>query len=80
VVLATRRNAADEIGALGGPLLLSADKDATTAAQTARRLEPLAAHFVESTARFRPGDNRVEYFAAFWYDGAGLRRLEEASV
>ena len=35
--LAARRKAADEIGALGSPLLLSADKQTTSSAQIAKR-------------------------------------------
>ena len=43
--LATRRKVADEIGALGSPLLLSAETQPTTSAQIAKRLEALAARF-----------------------------------
>jgi multidrug resistance protein MdtO len=46
--LATRREAADEIGAIGSPLLLSADRENATAVVLAGRLESLAERFAPS--------------------------------
>jgi multidrug resistance protein MdtO len=79
--LAARRKAADEIDALGSPLLLDAEKDATTSAQIAKRLEALAGRF--AVAEF-PGSLQgpTEWSASplFPMIDAGLRRLEEASI
>jgi multidrug resistance protein MdtO len=80
--LATRRKAVDEIGALGSPLLLSADKDATTSAQIAGRLEVLAARFVDAAPQDSVHETPPEWNISplFRMIDAGLRRLEEASV
>jgi multidrug resistance protein MdtO len=79
--LATRRKVVDQIGALGSPLLLSADKDATTSAQIARRLEVLAARFVKAapqgSVQETPEWNISPLFRMI---DAGLRRLEEESM
>ena len=79
--LAARRKAADEIGALGSPLLLDADKDATTSAQIAKRLEALAGRFaVAETQRPILGPAEWSTSPLFPMIDAGLRRLEEASI
>jgi multidrug resistance protein MdtO len=79
--LATRRKAVDEIGALGSSLLLSADKDTTTSAQIARRLEVLAARFVEAAPQGSVQETTEWNISPlFRMIDAGLRRLEEASV
>ncbi len=79
--LAARRQAAEEIGALGSPLLLSADKDATASAQIAQRLEALGGRFAVAETR-RPARGSTEWSTSplFRMIDAGLRRLEEASV
>jgi multidrug resistance protein MdtO len=79
--LAARRKAADEIGALGSSLLLDADKDATTSAQIAERLEVLAGRFAVAEPR-RPLQAPTEWSTSplFPMIDAGLRRLEEASI
>jgi multidrug resistance protein MdtO len=79
--LAARRNAADEIGALGSPLLLSADEATTSSAQIAERLEALAGRF--TVAEILPPLQRPTEWSAsplFPIIDAGLRRLEEASI
>jgi multidrug resistance protein MdtO len=79
--LAARRKAADEIGALGSPLLLDADKDATTSAQIAKRLEALAGRFaVAEPPRPLQGSTEWSMSPLFPMIDAGLRRLEEASI
>jgi len=79
--LAARRKAADEIGALGSPLLLDADKDATTSSQIAKRLEALAGRFAVGEPR-HPLQGSTEWSTSplFPMIDAGLRRLEEASI
>jgi multidrug resistance protein MdtO len=79
--LAARRKVADEIGALGSPLLLDADKDATASAQIAKRLEALAGRFAVAEPP-RPPDAPTEWNTSplFPMIDAGLRRLEEASI
>ncbi len=79
--LAVRRKAADEIGALGSPLLLDADKDATTRAQIAKRLEALADRFAVAEIPGPPqGPTGWSHSPLFPMIDAGLRRLEEASI
>jgi len=79
--LAARRKAADEIGALGSLLLLDADKDATTSAQIAKRLEALAGSFAGAEpSRLLQGSTERSTSQLFPMIDAGLRRLEEASV
>jgi multidrug resistance protein MdtO len=79
--LAARRKAADEIGALGSPLLLDADKDAATSAQIAKRLEALAGRFaVAEPPRSLQGPTEWSTSPLFPMIDAGLRRLEEASI
>jgi len=79
--LAARRKAADEIGALGSPLLLDADKDAATSAQIAKRLEALAGRFaVAAPPRLLEGPTKWSTSPLFPMIDAGLRRLEEASI
>jgi multidrug resistance protein MdtO len=79
--LAVRRKAADEIGALGSPLLLDADKDETTSAQIAKRLEALAGRFaVAETPTPLQGPTEWSTSPFFPMIDAGLRRLEEASI
>jgi multidrug resistance protein MdtO len=79
--LAARRKAADEIGALGSPLLLDADKDATISAQIAQRLEALAGRFMVAETP-TPLQGRTEWSTSPFFPmiDAGLRRLEEASI
>jgi multidrug resistance protein MdtO len=79
--LATRRKAADEIGALGSPLLLSAETQTTTSAQVAKRLDALAARFAVV------GPQRSIQEPTEWNSSpllrmidAGLRQLEEVSI
>jgi multidrug resistance protein MdtO len=79
--LAARRKAADEIGALGSPLLLSADEPTTSSVQIAKRLEVLAGRF--ATAEIPPprlGPTEWSTSPLFPIIDAGLRRLEEASI
>ena len=79
--LTARRKAADEIGALGSPLLLDSDKDATTSAQIAKRLEALADRFaVAEIPRSLQGPTEWSTSPLFPMIDAGLRRLEEASI
>ena len=82
--LAARRYSVDEIGALCGPLLLSADNDTSRSAQIAERLEALAARFAvsETQAPMLPGDRQVEWSTSplFATIDTGLRRLEEAPI
>jgi multidrug resistance protein MdtO len=79
--IAARRKAVDEIGALGSPLLLSAEKQTTTSAQIAQRLEVLAARFAVAEPQrtvLEPTDwNSAPLFRMI---DAALRRLEEVPV
>jgi multidrug resistance protein MdtO len=79
--LATRRKAADEIGALGSQLLLSADEPTTSSAQIAKRLEALAGRFAAAEIP-PPLQAPIEWSTSplFPIIDAGLRRLEEASI
>jgi multidrug resistance protein MdtO len=79
--LATRRNVADEIGALSSPLLLSADKHMTTSAEIAKRLEALAARFtLAESERSVQEPTELNESPLFRMIDTGLRRLEEESV
>ena len=79
--LSARRKAADEIGALGSPLLLSADKHTTSSAQIAERLEALADRFAVTEIPGRlQGPTEWSTSPLFPMIDAGLRRLEEASI
>ncbi len=79
--LAARREAADEIGALGSPLLLSADEHTTNSTQIARRLEALAGRFaVAEIPPHLPGPTEWSRSPLFPIIDAGLRRLEAASI
>jgi multidrug resistance protein MdtO len=79
--LAARRKAADDIGALGSPLLLSAEKPTTSSAQIAKRLEALAGRFaVAEMPRPLHGPTEWSTSPLFPMIDAGLRRLEEASI
>jgi multidrug resistance protein MdtO len=79
--LTARRKAADEIGALGSPLLLDSDKDATASAQIANRLEALADRFAVTEIPGRlQGPTEWSTSPLFPMIDAGLRRLEEASI
>jgi multidrug resistance protein MdtO len=79
--LATRRETAREIGAIEGPLLLSADQDATTSAHIAKRLEILADRFatagIHPSARSEELQTEWSTMPLFRIVDAGLRRLEE---
>jgi multidrug resistance protein MdtO len=82
--LAARRHAAVEIGALEGPLLLSAGTDARTTAQIADRLEALADRFAvsETDVHTPPADRQVAWTTSpilHIVDG-GLRTLEKARI
>jgi multidrug resistance protein MdtO len=79
--LAARRRVAEEIGALGSVLLLSADNDATTRTQIADRLETLADRFAGPGVR-PPTNPQVEWSASplLCIIDAGLLRLEEAPI
>jgi multidrug resistance protein MdtO len=79
--LTARRKAADEIGALGSPLLLDSDKDATASAQIANRLEALADRFAVTEIPGRlQGPTEWSTSPLFPMIDGGLRRLEEASI
>jgi multidrug resistance protein MdtO len=79
--LAARRKAADEIGALGSPLLLSADEPTASSAQIATRLEALAGRFAAAEIPPPlPGLTEWSTSPLFPIIDAGLRRLEEASI
>jgi multidrug resistance protein MdtO len=79
--LAGRRKAADEIGALGSPLLLSAAKHQTTSVQIAKRLEALAGRFEVAESRHSLQEpTQWNASPLFPMIDAGLRRLEEAST
>jgi multidrug resistance protein MdtO len=79
--LAARRKAADEIGALGSPLLLSADEPTTSSAQIAKRLEALAGRFaVAEIPRSAHGPTERSTSPLFPMIDESLRRLEEASI
>jgi multidrug resistance protein MdtO len=81
--LVGRREATREIGELEGPLLLSADRDITTSAYIANRLEILAGRFATSEAHSPPPseNSRAEWSALplFHIIDAGLRRLEQVT-
>jgi multidrug resistance protein MdtO len=79
--LATRRKAADELGALGSPLLLDADTHSGSSTQIAKRLEALAGRFAATEIQ-RPLQGPTEWSASPFFPmiDAGLRRLEEASI
>jgi multidrug resistance protein MdtO len=79
--LAARRHIAEEIGALGTVLLLSADDDATTRPQIANRLESLADRFAAPGVH-PPTNPQVEWSASplLGIIDAGLLRLEEAPI
>jgi multidrug resistance protein MdtO len=79
--LSARRHVADEIGALGSVLLLSADNDATTRTQIANRLETLADRFAASGVR-PPTNPQIEWSTSplLRIVDAGLLRLEEAPI
>ena len=83
-LLAAPRHAAVEIGALEGPLLLSAGTDARTTAQIADRLEALADRFAvsETDVHTPPADRQVAWTTSpilHIVDG-GLRTLEKARI
>jgi multidrug resistance protein MdtO len=81
--LEARRYAAEEIGSLEAPLLLSADDDARTSAQIAHRLEALAARFTSSETQARtPADRQVKWTTSplLRIIGGGLRRIEKAVI
>ena len=79
--LTARRKAADEISALGSPLLLDSDKDATASAQIANRLEALADRFAVTEIPGRlQGPTEWSTSPLFPMIDGGLRRLEEASI
>jgi multidrug resistance protein MdtO len=79
--LAVRRQAVDEIGGLGSPLLLDADKDATMSAQIVGRLEALASRFAVNELPLPPrGPTEWSPSPLFPMIDTGLRRLEEAPI
>jgi multidrug resistance protein MdtO len=79
--LSARRHVADEIGALGSVLLLSADNNATTRTQIANRLETLAGRFAASGVH-PPTNPQIEWSTSplLRIIDAGLLRLEEAPI
>jgi multidrug resistance protein MdtO len=79
--LSARRQVAEEIGALGSLLLLSADNDATTRPQIASRLETLADRFAGPGVR-PPTNPQVEWSASplLRIIDASLLRLEQAPI
>jgi len=79
--LTTRRKALDEIGALGSPLLLSAEKRTSASMQIARRLEALAARFAKVDPQ-GPAQETSEWSSSplFGIIDQGLLRLERESV
>jgi multidrug resistance protein MdtO len=79
--LAARRKAADEIGAISSPLLLSSENDATKRTQIANRLETLADRFAASALHL-PTNPQVEWSTSpvLHIIDAGLLRLEEAPI
>jgi multidrug resistance protein MdtO len=79
--LSVRRQVADDIGALGSGLLLSADNDATTRTQIANRLETLAGRFAASGVH-PAAHPQVEWSGSpmLRIIDAGLLRLEEAPI
>jgi multidrug resistance protein MdtO len=79
--LSARRHVADEIGALGSVLLLSADNNATTRTQIANRLETLAGRFAASGVH-PPTNPQIEWSTSplLRIVDAGLLRLEEAPI
>ena len=82
--LAARRHAADEIGGLEAPLLLSADDDPRTSAQIADRLEALAGRFAvsETEAPTLPAERPLQWTTSplFPIIDGGLQRLEKAAI
>jgi multidrug resistance protein MdtO len=82
--LAARRHAADEIGGLEAPLLLSADDDPRTSAQIADRLEALADRFAvsETEAPTLPAERPLQWTTSplFPIIDGGLQRLEKAAI
>jgi hypothetical protein len=79
--LVARQRVAEEIGALGSVLLLSADNDAATRPQIANRLETLADRFAGPGVQ-PPTNPQVEWSASplLRIIDAGLLRLEEAPI
>jgi len=79
--LAARRHVADEIDALEGLLLLSADNNATTRTQIADRLETLAIRFAPSEIH-PPANPQVEWSTSplLRIIDSSLLRLEEAPI
>jgi len=79
--LAARRHVADEIGALEGLLLISADNNATTRAQIANRLETLAIRFAPSEIH-PPTNPQVEWSTSplLRIIDSSLLWLEEAPI
>jgi multidrug resistance protein MdtO len=82
--LSARRDAAREIGALEGALLLSANRNQATSAAIAGRLEILADRFAASDIRRTapPIDSQARWKAASLVPiiEQGLRRLEQAAT
>jgi multidrug resistance protein MdtO len=80
--LAARRDAAREIDALEGPLLLSAARNAATAAHIADRLEMLAGRFAAAGIHPSAHSEKLETewgtMPLFRMVDVGLRKLEEA--
>jgi multidrug resistance protein MdtO len=79
--LTARRNAMDEIGALGSPLLLGAYREPAASAGIAERLEALAGRFAGAKTE-PPADESTEWSTSplFRIIDTGLRRLERASI
>jgi multidrug resistance protein MdtO len=79
--LAARRQAAEEIGALSSPLLLSAYNDTTTSGQISERLETLADRFAADETR-QPPQEPTQWSTSplLRIIDTSLRRLEQVSV
>jgi multidrug resistance protein MdtO len=87
--LTARRDAMNEIGALGSPLLLGAFREPAASAQIAERLEALAGRFAGAKIEPQterptepPADESTEWSTSplFRIIDTGLRRLERASI
>ena len=82
--LAARRHAADGLGALGSPLLLSANNNVEASPQIADRLDALAGRFavLEAKTPTATSDRQGVWRTSplFRIVDAGLRKLEEAPI
>jgi multidrug resistance protein MdtO len=81
--LASRRDAAREIGALASPLLLNAERDCETSAPIARRLQALVGRFADQEPRPPSPEEepptRWSKLPLFYMIEPHLRRLEQTA-